>query len=294
MGNKTFICILVVVCACISGFGQSGRVINIGFIDSDPSALVAKNSVIADYLAKSLKDKGVTGGKIVVASSVEEMIRLLNNKSVDIFIDTVYPVYIAGKSAKIDVAIRRWKKGVGEYKTLFIAKKDGPINGLAGLEGKRIGFEDPTSSSTRWIPQGMLAKEGYRLVEIADGAAVPKGSIGYVYTGAAENMSLWIMQGKIDLACISSTDYPDIPEGMKSNIRIIAESRLYPRQLVAFNRSMDKITADAVKATFLAMDKSSDGRAALKEWEKTSKLDAVTPEMLAVMQEIEKTFSYLK
>jgi phosphonate transport system substrate-binding protein len=278
----------------VSVVGQADGVLRIGFIDSDPSTLVAKNSVIADYLAKNLNNKNITGAKIVVAASVDEMIKLLNAGGADIFIDTIYPVSIVDKSAKIDVALRRWKKGVGEYKTLFIAKKDSSISGLANLEMKRIGFEDPTSSSTRWIPQGMLAKEGYKLVELSAGGTVPKGSVGYVYTGAAENMSLWIMQGKIDLACISSTDYPDIPEGMKSNIKILAESKLYPRQLVAFNRTMDKGISDAVKSLLLAMDKDPAGRQALKDWEKTAKLDPVTPEMLAIIKEIEQTFAYLK
>jgi phosphonate transport system substrate-binding protein len=269
-------------------------VLRIGFIDADPAALISKNTIITDYLAKNLKSMSVTSVRIIVAASTDEMIKLINTGKVDIFIDTVYPIMIANKDAKLDVALRRWKKGVGEYKTLIITRKDSTLTDLKNLAEKKIGFEDPFSSSTRWIPQGMLMKAGYTLVEVEVEGTVPKNSIGYVYTGAVENMALWIMQGKLDVACVSSSDYPDIPAQMRNNFKIIAESKLYPRQLIAFSLGMDKKLAGAVKKIFLEMDKNDAGKEVLKKWDKTAKIDVVTEDMNKTLKEIDQTFASLK
>jgi phosphonate transport system substrate-binding protein len=268
--------------------------LKIGFIDPDAAALIGKNKPMADYLGKNLGKYGVTSATTVVAKDYAEMARLLKAKKADLYIDTVFPVLSVKALTDLNIDLRRWKKGVGEYNTIFITAKNSPITSLKDLKGKTLGFEDTTSSSGRWMPQATLLKMGYSLEQGNAGSGGKADKVSYIFTGSPENTAVWLVQGKIDVGCISSTDLTDMSSAVKANIRQIGETGTIPRQLIASRADLPKPLVDGIKAMLVDLDKTPEGQALLKAWEKTSKVDAVGPELRQAIADIAKLWTLVE
>lgn len=267
-------------------FGQEG-VLKIGYVDSDPAGIISKTSAFTTYMGKALSGSGITSATTVVAKDVNEMAALIRTGKVDLYIDTLFPAFLVSKQIPLDLSFRRWKKGVGEYKTIFLAKKTSTLTSLSGLGGKRIGFEDPSSTSGRYLPQLTLFQQKYQFTDLSQGDKPLGNTIGYVFTGSADNTPVWLMQGKIDVGVISSNDYDEMAPGLKNNLKIIGETDIIPRQLITLRSNLSPGLKAQIKTVLLNLDKSPEGQAMLTAWEKTSRVDEVTPAMAAVIKNLE-------
>ena len=150
--------------------------IKIGFIESDIEDTIKTHQEAADFIGNKL---GMSGGKVIVAENNAEMADLLKSGDVDIFIDTIFSSLIVQEESGSKIILRRWKEGIAEYQTLFIAlKNNGKITDLSNLNGSVIGFSDKSSTSARWLPQALLMKIGYTFKETS---APGKNNIGFIY-----------------------------------------------------------------------------------------------------------------
>ena len=272
-------------------------VLHIGVIEpKEPALTIKKHSVINNYLVEKLKGTGVTSCEIVAAPNSDKMVKLIKEKKVDLVIETVFAILFMKDKAPVDIILRRWKKGIGEYETYFIVKKDSSISSLKGLSGKIIGFEDPDSSSARWMPQVMLNKEGYVLKEVKGDSNInlAKNEIGYVFTGDSENTPIWIMKNKIDIGAISTNDFNDTSEQIRNELKVITKSAPIPRQLIAIRSDYDKKIRDKIISVFVDMSENNEGKDILKQWEKTSKLDRITKDVQKTIDNIRGLIRYLK
>lgn len=284
---KRVISVIVFVCLTVLAFSQSDAVLKIGFIDSKPDSVIKKSQVFSDYMGTALASQGITSATLVVAKDTAEMAALINAKKVDIYIDTAYAVLEVSRSAKIEYTYRRWKKGVSEYRSILVAKKDSPLKNLTGLEGLKIGFEDVSSTSGRWLAQILLQDMGYTLVDSTGSQTNTAKKIGYLFTGSSDNTPVWVMQGKIDVGVISSNDYDEVAPAVKSKLKIIGESPSVPRQFIAVRSSLSSGMKTSLKKVLLEMDKSESGKALLADWEKTTKIDELTAANIETIKNLE-------
>lgn len=277
--------IFIVALSCIS----AKNTLVIGFVDPEPVKTIEKHQIITDYIKEELNLDKVT---IKVTPNISGMVTAIKNNEVDIFIDTIFSVLTIQKAVKLDIILRRWKKGVDKYHTVFIAKSDSPISDLKNLKGKKIAFEDATSTSGKWIPQAMLMKMGYKFVELENpDKSVPKSKMGYAYTYSEQTTAVWVMQNKVDLGVISNNDYDDLPAGLKSKLKIIGKSFEVPRQLITCRANFDNTLKQKVISLFLKMHTTDKGKDVLAQWEKTAKMDAIDK---SVNESIKNSKSILK
>ena len=142
-----------------SGWAQEG-VIKVGTITNTPKKEVEKYQPFADYLASHLKDQGIKLGEVVMASSISEMASLLKTGEIDLYVDSPFPVLEIEALSGAKPLLRRWKKGVAEYRSVIFVRKNGGINSLEDLKGKMIAFEDPFSTSGYFLPKATLMQAG--------------------------------------------------------------------------------------------------------------------------------------
>ena len=118
------------------------------------------------YVSRRIAPAAEAGAKVVIAPTPFELTKLLEQRRVDYYMESVYPTYTinyvhgAGRTL-----LRRWKGGQAEYQSLIFTKRDGGIKQLADLRGKAMIFEDPGSSSGYLMPKLFLSRNGYKLVE---------------------------------------------------------------------------------------------------------------------------------
>lgn len=265
------IMVLLVTGACLFA-----APIRIGIISDDPAEEVSTHREAADYLGRQL---GMSGGEIVVASDTAEMANLMATGKVDVFIDTVFASVIVQDLVDSKIILRRWKKGVAEYKAVFAALKSSTgLRDLSNLNGQVIGFSDEGSTSARWLPQALLEKRGYELIE---SAAPVRGRIGYTFYNDDMDTGIeMLLSGKINLMAMSSDDFAELSTDVQSRIKIIGESFPVPRQLISVRPSMDNDLVVRLMEVMTTMHTTAEGRAVLQDWERTTKCDKINRDIL--------------
>ena len=147
--------------------GAEAKPINLGLISEiNQSAVEEHFREFIRYVARRMSPGSENQAKVVIAPTVFEMAKLLEQRRVDFYMESPYPTYRinyvhgAGK-----ILLRRWKGGQAEYQSLIITKRDGGIKQLSDLRGKTIVFEDPGSTSGYFLPKLFLSRNGFKLVE---------------------------------------------------------------------------------------------------------------------------------
>ena len=132
-----------------------------------------------DYAAHKLSATAEIKGMVVVVPTPGQMMKLLEEKRVDFYMESPYPTYLVNRLGAGKLLLR-WKGGIGEYRSLIFTSKDSSI-ARRKFRGKIIAFEDPGSTSGYFLPKLFLLKKGFSVVEKPSaGAKVSSGEIGYI------------------------------------------------------------------------------------------------------------------
>ncbi len=253
--------------------------LHIGSIGKSPADDVRDFLPLVQYLARSLKDGGVNEVKTIVARSMAEMAAFVRAGKVDFYIDSAFPSMVVGELTGSKLLLRRWKRGMGAYRSVIFAKKESAMSKLADLQGKIIAFEEPFSSSGYFFPKLALAQAGLKpVVKQAASDRVGANEVGYLFSNADENTMAWVVRSKV---IAGATDHQTYVNQARANIKDLAllyESAPIPRHLVSWRPGLSDKLVMKVKEILLAMDKSEAGRNALAEFQQTTRFDAIPPQ----------------
>jgi phosphonate transport system substrate-binding protein len=252
------------------------RPIIIGSIHLEPAAEVKRFWPLARYLANQLQSEGIDQGRVVVAQSILQMAAFLREGKVDVYIDSPFTAVAVTRLSGSKFLLRRWKMGVGEYHTVFFARKDSGISRLEDLKGKTIAFEEPFSSSGYLLPKMVLVEQGLKLVpKQAAAEAVEPDEVGYVFSYNDESTIIWVLRGKVVAGAIDNHRFLQQAKGTLENLTIISETFPIPRHIVSYRADLPHTLVDRIKEVLLQMDQQEEGRKVLEEFEKTTKFDAI-------------------
>ena len=231
---------------------------------------------MAQYLARGLKDNGVGEGKVVVAKNISDMAALMRAGKVDLYFDSAFPSIIVSELTGSKYLLRRWKRGIGEYRSVIFVMKDGGLHKVADLRGKIIAFEEPYSSSGYFFPKLVLGQAGLNLTAKKEPSdAVAAGEVGYVFSNADENTMAWVLRGRVHAGATDHHSYVKQARGNIKDLAILHESAPIPRQIVSHRRGLADELVLKIKEILQAMDKSDEGKKALMEFEETTKFDSI-------------------
>ena len=137
---------------------------------------------------------------------------------------------------KVRLVATALNKGKPTFKGVIVAKKDGPINSLADLKGKKFAFGDRDSTLSCYIPAAMLMDAG-----VFD-------SIKYDFTGKHENVANSVLQGGHDAGGLK----PDVAEKfMGQGLKVIAESAPVYEHVVGVGPKVDAATMKKIQAALV-------------------------------------------
>src|SRR5919106_5417676 len=151
-----------------------------------------------DYVARKLSSALAVEGTVVIAAKAAELAVLLEQGSVDFYMESPYSTYIVNNvhgAAKL--LLRRWQRGKAEYQSLIFTKRNSGINRLEDLRGKILVFEDPESTSGHFLPKFFLLRKGFKLSEKAGPERnVSPEEVGYIFAYAKQSSSIWFFRGR--------------------------------------------------------------------------------------------------
>jgi phosphonate transport system substrate-binding protein len=211
---------------------------------------------------------------VLIAPTAAQLMKLLEEKHVDFYMESPYPTYLINHLGAATLLLRRWKGGMGEYRSLIFTGKESAVARLEDLRGKIIAFEDAGSTSGYFLPKLLLLKKGFSVVEKAGlGAKVAAGEIGYIFAETDKNIVNLVLQRKAAAGAISNDDYAGLDDKSKTLIASLGESESMPRQLVSVRKDMPEPVVKRLKEILLKMHEDEEGGKILRQTDNTTKFD---------------------
>jgi len=261
--------------------------LRIGDIGKQPTMQTKVFAPFVNYLVTHLQAEGVTQGRVVVVQSIPEMGAALREGKVDLFMDSVFPAAALVRLAAAKLLLRRWKRGVAEYWSIIIVRKDSGINRLEDLAGKTIAFEERFSTMSYFIPKTILIRKGLKLRELGGPAdKVGANEVGYIFVGDDPNTTIWVSKGKASAGVVGTSRYDVVTRASYDELRIIHESVPLPRQVIAHRADLPPRLVARIRELLLNMEKTEEGRKVLKHMEDTARFDEIPDRAMSEIKTI--------
>ncbi|MDH3229402.1 MAG: phosphate/phosphite/phosphonate ABC transporter substrate-binding protein [Alphaproteobacteria bacterium] len=263
---------------------ESGQRLVLGRISGEPHKHLDRLRAMADYLAVHLADSGISGVDVLITESPERMRSLLQEGKVDLFSETAFVALDFMNDGTARPLLREWKKGVAQYHSVVVVRKDSGLESLNDLVGRKFAFEDPGSTSGYLMPRAALEDAGLKLWQLPDPRnPVPDGAVGYSFARGEVNVIAWVNRGLADAGAVNNLDWIDpetAPSGLKNELRVIHETEPVIRSLILARPSLDDALCDRIKAILETMHDSDEGRAVLKMYFKVARYDRLEGDAL--------------
>jgi phosphonate transport system substrate-binding protein len=255
--------------------GTSTKTLTLGVVFQDARQPLEEHfRPLVNYAARKLTPTGETKGMVVVSPTPGQMIKLLDEKRVDFYMESPYPTYLINRLGGARLLLRRWKGGMAEYRSVIFTSKESRIARLEDLRGKIIAFEDAGSTSGYFLPKLLLLKKGFSVVEKASPAAkVSPAEIGYIFGDTDKNIVNLVMQEKVAAGALSNDDLASLDDKVKKLTLILGESESVPRHLVSVRKDLPEPIRLGLKEILLSMDRNEEGQAILRKTDNTTKFD---------------------
>jgi len=227
------------------------------------------------YLARKISPATALEEKVVVTSTLLELAKLLDQGTVDFYMESPYPTYVVNNVHGAGMLLlRRWKSGMADYRSLIFTHRNSGIQRLDELRGKMIAFEDPESSSGYFLPKLFLQRNGLRLAEKAAlDATVGATEVGFVFAHSQENLVDLVLTQKVAAGAFSNDDHAALDEKTRNDILVLAQTELLPRHLLSVRKDMPLGLVGRLEKTLLAMHEDEEGRQILQNTDATTKFD---------------------
>jgi len=231
---------------------------------------------LIEYVAHKFSSTTETKGMIIVAPTAGQMIKLLEEKRVDLYMESPYPTYLINRLGAARLLLRAWKGGMAEYRSLIFTSKQIGVTDPKELRGKIIAFEDPGSTSGYFLPKLFLLKKGFSMSEQASPESkISAGEIGYIFANTSDEVVRLVLQKKVTAGAFSTDDYAALEDKNKPLISILAETESVPRHLVSVRKDLPETVIKRLKSVLLAMDQDKEGQQILKQTDNTTRFDSL-------------------
>lgn len=269
------------------------KAIRLAAISHAPRTSLEQYQDLTTYIAGKLAP-GVKG-EVLIARDIDDLVKLIGEKKVDLYMESAYPTYVVNKRTGARILVRRWKGRVPEYSTVLFTRRGSGITEVKELLGKMVAFEDRGSTSGYLLPKAYLTRLGFKVVEKSSFASpVSPQEIGYVFAhGAETNILNWVVLGQVAAGAFNDNAYSQLEEQRRRQLSIIAETERLPRQLVSGRGDLQPAVVQRLKEILVTMHENDSGRKALQKALKTSKFDLLPGGEDRVNKQIEDLFRVL-
>jgi phosphonate transport system substrate-binding protein len=269
---------------------EQNKTFTVGVLSNKARKHIGFTSPLAKYVGQQLAPYGYVGGRVKVTNSIMELGQWLDNGEIDMVSETLFAALKLQQEHSADIRLHRWKKGQTDYQTVFFARKDSGIHSLEDLIGKTLVLEDRSSTSGFYMPLQTLLKQPLALSsQTSPSQGANPDDINIVVAGdvlrRADEISLstWVAHGQADAGAFANTNWEDsgdMPPHIKPEMEIIYRTEFVPRSVILLRRDLPTEVKEVVETALINANQSTEGKAALYKFQKTSKFEAIPPEQL--------------
>lgn len=241
--------------------GYVPKTLTVQFVPSQSAdTLEAK----AKPLEKLLSDRLGIDVKVSVSTDYNTIIEALASKQVDVGFLPPTAYVLAKEKEAAEVILQAQRYGVDDatgaettelvdsYKSMIIVKKDSPIQKLEDLKGKKIAYQNVTSSAGYVWPAAKLMEAGLDPLKDVEPITVKGHDQGVIA----------VLNGDVDAAAIFQDarntvkkDYPTVFE----DTRVLTFTEPIPNDTISVRSDMDPGFIEKLKAAFIDIGKDEEG-----------------------------------
>lgn len=262
-------------------------------VGDDPQRHLNAMKPLAEYVGDKLAALGVSNVDIMIAENRDQLVRLLRDGRVDWVTETAYSAAVLEEFADAEILLRKWKHGVASYHSMLFVRRDSGIDSLGDLQGKKLAFQHPGSTTGYFVPRSSLQASGLRMRELRSVRNDPSPElVNFIFSKSEYNSALWVHKGLVDAAVLSDLDWQNetlVPDSIKSDFRVIYTSDPIPRALELVRRNLDPRIKAAIKEALLGAASDPDAAIALTAYHQTLRFDVPDQPTLAVLARIRDT-----
>lgn len=224
----------------------------------------------AKPLEKLLGDKLGIPVKVSISTDYNTIIEAMASKKIDIGFLPPTAYVLAKEKGAGEVILQAQRLGVDDatgaptdqlvdfYKSMIIVKKDSPIKTVEDLKGKKIAYQNVTSSAGFVWPAGKLMEAGLDPLKDVAGVTVKGHDQGV----------LAVLNGDVDAAAIFQDarnivkkDYPTVFEVT----RVLAFTSPIPNDTITARSDMNADWVAKIQQAFIDIGNDTEGHAIIKE-----------------------------
>ncbi len=260
----------------------------IGKVSSNPKKHYRYLKPIADYVAERMQDLGIKRAKVRMARNNKHMVNLLRAGKIDWVTETLFSALIFNEKAQAKFLLRKWKKGVPDYYSLFFSRKDSGISSLADLKGKVLALEDPGSTTAFFLPVMALLQHDLELELLGsprDSASADK--VGYAFSRQEINTSTWVHKKLVDAGAYNNLDWEKEdhnPSAFRQDMQVFYQTKPYPRALELVRVDLDPAIVERLKSVLLSIHEDPSAKQVLFAYQKTTRFDELSPDVLETLE----------
>lgn len=272
--------------------GEPQDVLVLGRISDDPKQHYEALRPLLDYVVPRMREVGIREGRILMARDAQQMVSYLRRRRVDWITETPAMAVDYRNRAGAQIMLATERGGGLLYHTVFFARRDSGITGLADLAGHAIAFQNPYSTSSYVSPAAELLGAGLKLDLLLSPMDKPDaGRVGYVFARSESNISTWVHKRLVDAGAFSNLDWNDLsrlPESFRQDLTVIHETAPYPRAVEVVRPDMDPRIGNRLREILLAAADDPAAREPMRRFFGTSRfvpLDAQAEASLRRLQD---------
>ncbi|THF84281.1 phosphate/phosphite/phosphonate ABC transporter substrate-binding protein [Cohnella fermenti] len=224
----------------------------------------------AKPLEKLLSDRIGIPVEVSVSTDYNTIIEAMASKKVDVGFLPPTAYVLAKEKGAAEVILQAQRFGVDDatgqpttelvdgYKSMIIVKKDSPIQSVADLKGKKIAYQNVTSSAGFVWPAALLMDNGLD----------PLKDVQPITVKGHDQGVLAVLNGDVDAAAIFqdarttvAKDYPTVFE----DTRALAFTDFIPNDTISVRSDMNAEWVKKLQDAFIDIGKSEDGHAIIKD-----------------------------
>jgi phosphonate transport system substrate-binding protein len=222
--------------------------------DENASTIIQNAAPLKKHLEAKLK-KDI---ELVVTTDYSSMIEAMRFGRIEIaYFGPLSYVLAKSKAPDIEPFAVGVSKGSPTYRSVIVARADGPVKAPADVKGKTVGFGDPASTWSHLIPRALLANheliggKDYKLVHLGTHDAVARAvQSGQVEAGA---LSEEIFKSLVAKKTIDGDKVKVIAiSGPIPNYPMVLQSKLAPELKASIRDAFIGLKDDAILKPFRA------------------------------------------
>jgi phosphonate transport system substrate-binding protein len=209
---------------------------------------------IQEYVTSNYDTPDGLEARMNIGSNYSAVIQALGQGTADLAETGPFAASVGVTTENLEIILQRFGYGSWTYKSIVATRNGSDISELADLEGGRVAFSDPLSTSGFLFPAASMKEAGVDIGNLPEGNG-SQASFEPVFAGGHVQSYTLLEQEQVDAAgmggFVRDTKTGPAPEDFESVATTLHEDTGLPRAPMVVSTALPEESKEALKQAFL-------------------------------------------